>query len=226
MLRAPLLAATLLATAGPVFGLGPGDPIVAELGDLVPAHHPLHGFTGDVAWYEYRPPPPVRYEQPDFEAWAATLDPAEPDSTADRFVAVWRDAASSIRYVLTRGDLVRVFTIEADRIEFEDPGFQTQVGVARWGWIYRDGLLRTHRTWRLALGPPDETGRLTAPPAPTALFAVIDYEYGRSRTVPTRSRTYWSEEDRQAGRWGQKSWYDADGRLEKVRHNPERPYPY
>ena len=222
-----LLIATLLAAAGPGFGQESPDPAVTAIGHLVPAHHELHGFVGNVAWYAYQPPPEVRYEEPDFEAWAATLEPAVVDPQADSFVAVWRDAGSSIRFVLARGDLlVRLFTIEDDRIEFEDPGFQTQAGVARWGCVYRDGLLRTHRTWRLALGPPDETGRPPGPPAPTALFAVIDYEYGRGRNVPSRSRTYWSEQDRQAGRWGQKSWYDPDGRLKKAKHNPERPYPY
>jgi hypothetical protein len=129
--------------------------------------------------------------------------------------------------VLTRGEAgTRLFSIDGDSIEFEDPGFHTQIGVARWGWVYEDGRLRTHRTWRLALGPPDEEGRPTGPPAPTALFAVIDYEYSRGRDVPSRSRTYWSEQDRRAGRWGQRSSYDAEGRLEKTKHNKERPYPY
>lgn len=133
MPTALLLATMLAALAGPVLGQGAADPALAALGDLVPAHHALRDFTGDIAWYEYRPPPLVRYEEPDFEAWVETLEPAAAGPPAELFVAVWRDAGSSLRYVLARGELVRLFTIEDGRIEFEDPGFQTQVGVARWG---------------------------------------------------------------------------------------------
>ena len=51
------------------------------------------------------------------------------------------------------------------------------------------------------------------------------YEYHRGKVVPFQSRTYWSEEDRQAGRWGQKTSYEPDGRHKKTKHNRERPYP-
>lgn len=226
MLEALLLAAALLASAGPLAGLASGDSLVGALGDLVPAHHELRGFDGAVSWYAYQPPPQVRYEQPDFETWLASLEPAALDPEAERFVAVWRDAGASIHYVLARGDRVRLFTVDGDRIEFEDPGFQTQAGVARWGWVYRDGLLRTHRTWRLELPPRGPSGRPVGALAPTALYAVTDYEYRGGAVVPSRSRTYWSEQDRQAGRWGQKTAYGPDGRAKRIRHNPQRPYPY
>lgn len=226
MPRALQLAAILLASAALPAGQASGESLVGALDALVPAHHPLRGFAGEVSWYAYQPPPQVRYEQPDFEAWLASLEPAAADPEVERFVAVWRDAGAAIRYVLARGDLVRLFTVDGERIEFEDPGFQTQVGVARWGWVYRDGLLRTHRTWRLELPRRGPSGRPAGPPAPTALYAVTDYDYRGGAVVPSRSRTYWSEEDRQAGRWGQKTAYGPDGKPRKTRHNPQRPYPY
>lgn len=226
MPKALLLAATLLASTASLAGQASGDSPVGALGALVPAHQPLRGFAREVSWYAYQPPPPVRYEQPDFESWVASLEPAAAGPAAGRFVAVWREAGGAIRYVLARGDLVRLFTVDGERIEFEDPGFQTQVGVARWGWVYGDGLLRTQRTWRLELPPRGPSGAPSGPPAPTALYAVTDYEYRGGAVVPSRSRTYWSEVDRQAGRWGQKTAYEPDGRPAKTRHNPQRPYPY
>ena len=200
-------------------------PRPAALGTLVPAHHALRGFEGRAGWYEYRPHPEVGYRQPDFEAWAAGLVEAEPDPAAQRFIAVWRDAEGAIRYVLSRGDRARLFTVDGDTIEFEDPGFQTQVGVARWGWEYDGGLLRMHRTWRFTLGPTG-TDQPIGPPTPTALFAVTTYDYRKGASLPHQSRTYWSEADRQAGRWGQRSWYGPDGRRKKSKLNPERPYPH
>ena len=98
--------------------------------------------------------------------------------------------------------------------------------MTRWGWEYSDGLLRTHRSWRFALAPRDDRGQATGPPAPRALYAVITYEHRRNAVVPFHSRTYWSEEDRQAGRWGQMTSYTPHGRHKKTRHNKERPYPY
>ncbi len=222
-----LFALALLAGGIPAHAAAAGST-VAALGNLVRSHHPLQLFEGAVTWYEYLPPPTIGYARPDFDSWAAGLTETAAAPDAARFNAIWRDGDGAIRYVLShdRGGGTRLFSIDGNTIEFEDPGFHTQVGVARWGWVYEEGRLRTHRTWRLALGPPDEEGRPTGPPAPTALFAVIDYEYARGRDVPSRSRTYWSEEDRRAGRWGQKSSYDAAGRLEKTKHNKERPYPY
>jgi len=223
----PLLLAVLLALGATSGQATEAESLQAALGRLVPPHHALQSFAGPVAWYEHLPPPPIGYIRPDFETWATGLTETAVDPGASRFTAIWRDGDGAIRYVLSRdGDSTRLLSLDGDTIEFEDPGFHTQVGVARWGWVYEEGRLRTHRTWRLALGPPDEEGRPPGPPAPTALFAVIDYEYPKGRDVPSRSRTYWSEEDRRTGRWGQKSSYDANGRQKKTRHNPERPYPY
>ncbi len=219
---AGLLLFAHMAAAAP----GTRSPVLEALGDLVPPHHALHDFVGSVTWYGHRSPPPVRYVQPDFAAWADTLVETAVDPAADDFVAIWRDPEGAIRHVLAKGGLVRLFSIAADVVEFEDPGFHTQVGVARWGWVYGEGLLQVHRSWRLTLSPPDETGRPTGPPVPSALFSVITYEYRRGEVVPFRSRTYWSEEDRRAGRWGQRTWYEPDGRHRKTKHNPERPYPY
>ncbi len=221
-----LLAVPLLMRGAPVDAESPAPSTAAALGPLVPAHHPLQAFDGPVTWYAHRPPPEVRYVQPDFEAWAATLEEAKVDPATGPFVAIWRDAAGAIRHVLANGDRVRLFSLDGDAVEFEDPGFLTQVGVARWGWVYKEGLLRTHRTWRMALGPIDDNGLPAGPPSPTALFAVTDYEYRKGHKVPTRSRTFWSEQDRQAGRWGQKTSYGPDGSHKKTRHNPERPYPH
>lgn len=221
-----LLTATLLSTGISSAAEAPETSVTAQLGALVPAHHNLQSLAGSPTWYEYQQPPEFRYEQPDFDSWAAKLDEVAVDPTADRFVAIWRDGGGAIRYVLAKGNHTRLFSIDGDAIEFEDPGFQTQVGVARWGWFYDGGLLRTHRNWRFAFGPRDENGVPTGPPTPSALFSVISYEYGRGKLTPSNSRTYWSEEDRQAGRWGQKTTYDANGRHKKTKHNPERPYPY
>lgn len=221
----PLLA--LLVAVGAAAPLAAAEDPVAALGELVPPHHALRGFPGSPTFYAYRPPPAVGYARPDFEGWANELIPTAFDPDAGRFTAVWRDGGGAIRYVLSRGDQrTRIFSIDGDEIEFEDPGFQTQTGVARWGWVYEGGRLRTHRTWRLALAPADESGRPTGPPAPTALFAVVVYEYAGGKSVPSRSRTYWSEEDRRARRWGQKTTYRPDGTIGRVKQNPDRPYPY
>lgn len=200
-------------------------PIQAALDPLLPPHHALRGFPGRAEWYEYRPHPDMGYRQPDFAAWVDDLVEAEPDPASSRFTVVWRDSLGDIRYVLSRGDQARLFTVEGDNLEFEDPGFQTQVGVARWGWEYDGGLLRAHRTWRFTLGP---TGidRPIGPPTPTALFAVTTYEYRTGADAPHQSRTYWTEADRQSGRWAQRTWYDADGKPKKTKRNPERPYPH
>lgn len=225
MLTTVLLTAVLLSPSGAEAVASAGGSPVAALGSLVPAHHALHDFAGQATWFEYREPPAFRFEQPDFEAYVAGLEKAAADPGGGRFVAVWRDAGGALRHLLAKGDTVRLFSIDGDTVEFEDPGFHTQVGVARWGFEFDGGLLRAHRTWRLTLGPSG-TGRPVGPPAPTALFAVTTYEYRKGARVPSRSRTFWNEADLRAGRWGQKSSYGADGKRLKTKHNPERPYPY
>ena len=218
-----LLLTVLAATLAPAAAQEPAA--LAELGALVPAHHELHRFDGEPTWYEHRPLPAVGYQRPDFTAWAGALVPAQADPAATPFVAIWRNAGGDVRFVLARDEKVRLFSIDGDSIELEQPGFQTQLGVARWGWEYGDGLLRIARTWRFTLGPTG-TDRPVGPPTPTALFAVTTYEYQRGGSVPQHSETFWSEEDRRAGRWGQRTRHGPDGRPVKVKQNRERPYPY